>query len=282
MRTSILLASILVSLPASVWGRDSLKPPELVEKHLQAIGPAALLQNLKTVNAQGAGKLTVLVGGSGMLDGPASLWSDQGKFRMQMRFGSVEYPGEDVAFDGERVEVAVLKEGKRSTLGDFLRLYNGLVKEGLFGGVLSTGWALGHLEERNPKLKYRGLKGPADAKTHQLSYEPRRGSRAVKTMFHFDPETFRHVQSVYRLSVANAIGARPQDSPQQQPTRKTLKETFGEFKEMQGLVLPTFWKLEFSYEVRSRVSVVQWEMRFGSIESNGVIDPGVFVLHPKR
>ena len=52
-----------------------------------------------------------------------------------------DYPGEEMAFDGEKVCLSHMQPGVYSALGQFLLQFDEIIREGIFGGVLCSGWA---------------------------------------------------------------------------------------------------------------------------------------------
>ncbi len=177
------------------------KPEDVIKKHLESLGDLDAIYERKSLKAEGATTMEVVVGGSGRLQGPATLLSDGDKLRMSMVFGINEYPGEDVAYDGQTVETGYVQPGVRSKLGQFLYDFDQILSEGLFGGVLSTSWSLLDLENRRPKLKYEGLKKLDGQKYHTVRYRRREGGD-VQTRLYFDTEAFRHCHTVYRVCSA--------------------------------------------------------------------------------
>ena len=178
--------------------------------------------------------MSVLRGGRGELEGPATFLSDGRRLRLSIVFGWPDYPAEEVSFDGNEVKVGQLSAGMCSNLGEFLYRFDDIVQEGLFGGVLSTGWSLLELDSRRPKLKYEGLKKVDGTEYHTLRYRPRKRSD-VQTRLYFDTETFRHCVTIYKVRIAEAMGARPGQS-RQEDTRYTLQETFTHLRHFQNAI----------------------------------------------
>ena len=177
-----------------------LQKEELIELHLRAIGKDPVS---KSRVAEGHGYLDLVQGGRGRLSGPAKLISEGRKLRSSIRFGHAQYPEERAVSDGRRVECAYIRPQVRSQLGQSLCTdFQDIVKEGLYGGVLSTGWALLDVVGRQPELKYKGLKKFHEKKLHELEYKPRKGVD-YRIALYFEPETYRHVASSYRLTTVS-------------------------------------------------------------------------------
>lgn len=182
-----------------------LKPEDLIAKHLDSIGTAEARKSVKSRVVQGTAQYKILVGGAGTLDGKAVMVSEGDKLRLLFKFENNDYKGEQFVSDGNRLEVApTTAQRSRSPFGDFIYTQNTAIHEGLFGGVLSTAWPLMDLDERKPKLSYQGLKTIDGRQLHDLHYKPKKGSDQVIDLY-FDPETFRHVLTVYTLTVHQRV-----------------------------------------------------------------------------
>ena len=273
-----------------------LKKEELVSLHLKSIG-----ENLapKTRLAQGIGTMDLRVGGSGKLGGPAVFVSEGEMLRSSFMFKHTTYAEETAIRNGNKIEVRHITPGQRSQLGDALwNSFPKLMQEGLYGGVLGTDWALVDVEGKRPKLDYRGLKEFDDRKVHELRYRMRKGVGYNITLY-FEPETYRHIASRYRLIVpagmgrsipaANRPAANP-GAPPLTPTRSTglddpefrnritLEERFQDFKEVDGLTLPHTYRLSLNLSLAQASFVGHWEMKFNNITHNRAIDSKVFKI----
>lgn len=271
-----LLALIFTGAPLAKGPK--LKPEELITRHLQSVGSAERLANRQGSVAEGEGRVTLLVGGTGSLVGPATFLSSGRGVSLLLDFGHAEYAKEHIVFNGEEANTAFIRPGQRSPLGEFLFTYTGILKEGLLGSVLSTAWPLFEVEARRPKLKYRGLKKVGDRELLELDYRPRRGGRDTKIKLYFNPETLHHVLTTYAVSISAGLGATSQQSAQLRRTYLKLKERFGDFRELNGLTLPTRWELEFSREGTQEGLLWKWEMNYSSILQNQKIDGQKFKL----
>jgi hypothetical protein len=254
--------------------KKKLKPEELVSLHLQAIGAA----ERDTCLADGSGVLTILRGGGGALKGPAKFLSEGRKLRMSILFNRSDYPAEEVSFDGNEVDVSQMSPGRRSPLGEFLYQYDEIVTEGLFGGVLSTGWSLLGVDERKPKLKYEGLKKVDDVEYHALRYRPRKRSD-VEIRVYFDPQTYQHLMTIYKLRIEPFGGRTMDERALQAVVRYDVRESFAEFKEVGGLTLPSEWIVDYTREVGTNIDMLRWTMNFVAIENDSEVNPSYFRLH---
>ena len=196
----------LVGSGTSSAGEQGLTPARVVAAHLRSLGSPERLAGIKNRGMSGTATVKFIQGGVGTLAGAAMVISSGRNLSIIMKYGAVEYPGEYFAHDGADVEVSTIKPGQRSPLGDFIFRYKGIMKEGLMGGVWSLGWPLLNLEARNPSLEYRSAKVDG-RELHELEYIPKGGLNDIKVRLFFEPETFRHVRTEYRLRVEGGTGA---------------------------------------------------------------------------
>ncbi len=271
---------ILVALLASVLAQEpKLEPEELVARHLEALGPPEILSALQNRTAQGVGKLNVLMGGFGTLEGPAIFVSEERKIFLSIQFDYTNYAAEQVSFDGDKAYLGYIDSGVRSELGEFLYRYDEIIKEGLLGGVLSTGWPLLDLEGRRPRLNYRGLKKVNGQEMLDLRYRMRRGGTDFNMHLYFEPKSFRHRATTYQITIPAGIGTSIEQSSRQRDTRFTLEEWFSEFRSVDGLDLPTQWTIELTLATTSGTYLAKWEMNYSQITHDLSIDPELFVLY---
>lgn len=278
LATKLTLAGSLLSLSmTNVVSKDTkLKPEELVVRHLDAIGSAEARSAVKTRSASGRAMATVRLGGQGKLSGPGSIFSEAGQIRVAMKFEVPDYPGEDLAFDGTRVSVGTVRPGQRTNLSSFVYHHDMMMKEGLLGGTLTTAWPLLDVGARQPKLTYTGLKKVEGRQLHQLKYRPRRGAGDLQVSLYFEPETFRHVLSQYRLVQPAGMATTPAASAGQRDSFFTIVETFADFRQVDGLTLPRSYKLVYTIEAQNNTYLAEWTITDIETVHNSALDPGVF------
>jgi hypothetical protein len=246
----------------------------IVARHLEALGwsdPKAA-QALRV--AEGRCHFEIRRGGTGSLEGKALVSSEGRRVRVDLRFSSSEYPGESLAYDGQKVEVGFIQPRVRSPLGGFLNTYDVLLKEGLVSGVLSSAWPLLDVAARRPKLKYDGVKKIGDRSLYQIAYKAARGQGDIEVLLYFDPETFRHLRSEYRLTLMPSMSSAIDRSASQQDTRFEMEETFAHFETAAGLTLPRRWMLTFSMDGPSTNALWRWDNVMEKISTAAVPAPG--------
>jgi hypothetical protein len=269
---SIFLALAIASaglIGPSVPASDKPKPEELVAKHLDALGTNDARAALKSLNVEGHTQEKFIRGGTGVSAGPFALVSTGHKLIMEVKFGMPTYPGESYAFDGDKKTIGFILPGQRSQLEDFLNNNGEVVQEGLIGGALSTAWPLYDWQNRKARIDVDGLKKVDGKELYRVSYHPRHGTGDLKIYLFFDPQTFRHVKTIYTQQSQAQMGSTPGMSSVGGGANLTMEENFGSFARINNLMLPTEWSLRYSQEgIGSGSSEVQFDMTINKIEAN--------------
>jgi len=273
---------------------SELKPEEVLQRHLDSIGTSEA-RSTKSRVMEGTATYKLLVGGSGQIEGKSVMVSEGNKLHMLLKINALKYHGEKFVRNGEKTFVAgTYDDGSRSEFGQFMRSEDFALKEGLLGGVLSTGWPLLDLGSRKAKLHYDGLKKVEGRELHAVSYQPKANTDLDITLY-FEPETFRHVMTVYKASVHAGIGARDSiegltapgigegrevASARQQQTRYRIEERFSDFKTADGLTLPSHYDLRYQQELQSGFTkLVEWDVTTTRVLNNVTLDPRKFETH---
>jgi len=282
---SFLLSAIVLAFCSSTMAKDE-SLADLIKMHLVSIGSDQARAAIKTRVVQGTLKFKLL-NQAGLVDGKVVLVSEDNKSAALLKLPNSGYHGERFICDGRRIQVAQVKPGDWSTLGAFVIAHPEIVTEGLFGGSLSTGWALQRLEQNRPKLRDSGLKKIDGRELRRIEYLPAKHSE-LEIFVYLDPQTGRHVMTSYSLSIAPTMGTTDLATSKQDYTRYYLEERFDDFKDTEGLQLPRHWVVQFTSEVpidpnhprfaRSNTSVSQFDATANEISQNVAVDPGNFVV----
>jgi hypothetical protein len=251
-----------------VAGAKKLTAGEVVQNHLNSIGTAEARAKVVSRTAQGKVAFSERIQHSLYMEGTASLMSQAQKHRCDFKFGSPQYPGEQLVFDGKNSLIATVDQTSRSRLGNFLFLQDEVLREGLWGGVLSTAWPLLRMQDSGATVKYTGLRKIAGQQLYELSYTPRKRSQNgdLEIKLYFDPEAFRHVLTVYSLTMAH--GTDTKSDPNQ--TMVIVEEHFSDFHEVDGLTLPSHWGVRYRVEPQVKAQEYQWDVSFPSIVHNNL------------
>ena len=254
---------------------QKMKAEEVVAKHLAAIGSADALASLKSLVAIGNSKAITRTNAVKELVGVAQIASEGDKFLLAILFNSTSYPHEKAAYNGQSLTVAMLPDGKRSILGNFLVAQGAPFKQGLIGGVLSTAWPLLNTGAEMPKLSYSGTEKINNRQAHKLKFDPRKSGDLQINLF-FDAETFQHVRTEYQYSVSARMGRIAEESVSQLESRYKLVEEFSDFKTEGKLTLPHTYKIRYTIEEQSTTQMLEWVLNFSQFGFDDPIDAKAF------
>ncbi len=280
MNNRVLQATIGLTmfLAAVTLAEDKkIKPEELVSRHLASIGTTEAIAAVHSRAIAGNAHVIFRLGGHGDMRGKANILSEGGKVRIGMNFPSNDYPGEQIAFDGSRVTTGYVRPGQRSPLSDFVYIQDVLVREGLLGGVETTAWALLNTTQRQSKLSYSGVKKIDGREMHELKYRAKKHPGELQVSLYFDPETFRHTGSQYRLVRPANMPTSITASSGQRDTLYTISERFDNFKPVDGLTLPHTYRIVFTVEGEQTV-LQDWGIEIEELSHNNTIDPKYFAV----
>ena len=258
-----------------------LTAADVVAMHLESLGTIEARLSIKTRTVQGTALMRIRANGLGEASGRVYLFGDATRFRAAWPFDYSFYRGEHFLLDGEKVQVGFSQTGERTALGEFLRIYQLPLAEGLFGGVLSTRWPLLDVGSRQPRLDYRGVKKVDGKEVHLIQYRTAKGRSEVTTELYFDLEKFQHVRSFYSVTLASPLGRTIESSSQERERRFSVEENFSDFQAFSGVTLPTRWRVRCTIDGQLSAER-EWDMMFTAITHNAAIDPANFVIGPSK
>jgi hypothetical protein len=281
---------------------QDLTADKVVAEHLKSIGSSEVISGIKSRAFVGTTSANFIQGASGSMNGTSMFVSEGKKLGIVLKYGDINYPGEYFAFDGKEVSVGEINPGQKSALADFLFRYNGILKEGLLGGALSDSWPLLNLRERQAGLKFRDTTVDG-RRMHEIEYRPKQGLRDVKIKMYFDPDTFHHVRTEYRVRIQDDMSA-SQMQDDTSPSRRQdgtsaskvgqpgqgkfilrdgvadsfylLVENFDDFKKVGEMVLPQNYTIEYSVEGQGRTFVAKWNLKASQWDFNKSYDERIF------
>lgn len=277
------LLGILICATA-IWTlakADKIKPEELVARHLASLGTEAARAAVHNRTVTGNTGIVFRLGGRGQAEGRGAIVSEGRQVRLHMPFSALEYPGEILVCNGSDADSGQVSAGVRSRLSDFLHNHKLIMTEGLLGGTLSTAWPLLDLAARHPKLEYDGLKKQEGRELHELRYRAARGAGDTSVWLYFDPATYRHVQTRYKLVVGPQMPASYDQSPKMTESTYTLVESFDNFEIVDGITLPRAYKLSLTVNQQTSTFLADWTLAVGTITHNQQLDPKMFSLPGK-
>jgi len=276
---TVSLLCALVLSGSEGFPQAKITAAELVARHLEAIGTPEARAAIRSRAFNGTVRVTFRIGNHGQHDGSFSLISEGNKVRLGMRFDSTEYAGEQLAFDGKDSSTGFIRPRVRSTLGTVFYQYDHLLREGFLGGSSSLAWPLLEVDERQPMLEYEGLKDVEGVELHQLKYRAKRGDQGFTVSLFFDPQTFHHVRSRYRLKIGHLIGPTDLISARQQPTFVTILEDFGDYRTIDGIALAHTYKMSLDINRKDNSIMTEWVAEVKQVFHNRNLNPKFFRIN---
>jgi hypothetical protein len=260
-------------------------PDKIIAEHLKSLGNAGVLAATNKTFV-GASSVNFYQGASGSMTGTAMLVSDGHKLSVVMKFTDLNYPGEYFAFDGKDVSVGYISPGQKSPVADFLFRHNDLMKDGLLGGILSGAWPLLNIQERQVDLKSRETTVEG-RRLYEIEYQPKQYLRDMKIRLYFDPETFHHVRTEYKVRVRDDMSTQASkttydggggfvgntDLPE---SIYMLTEKFDDFKKVGVMVLPHSYAIDYSVDGQAHAFIGKWTMQAQKWTFNRSYDEKIF------
>jgi hypothetical protein len=116
-------------------------------------------------------------------------------------------------------------------------------------------------------LKYEGLKKISGQQLHDISYIPKKRSESGDLSIHlyFEPETYHHVLTVYRVTMAHDSGQTLSDPNQ---TTVIVEERFADFQQVDGLTLPRHWDIRYRVEPQNIPQEYDWDVVLTQVAHN--------------
>jgi hypothetical protein len=294
---AVLCHSLSASWIGYGFAKDQVAPEQVVAVHLKSLGSPEALAASKTLAFVGTTSVEFIQGMYGNMSGTSMCVSEGNKQAIVLKYGDVNYPGEYFAYDGKEVSVGYISPGQRSPLADFLFRHNGIMKEGLLGGVFSEGWPLLNLQKKQVELKYRETTIDG-RRLHEIEYRPKQSLRNMKIKLYFDLDTYRHVRTEYRVQVRDDMSAAPGGSGTrtgkfQAPGDGTggfdtlrqglpdsiyvLVEQFDDFQKVGAMTLPHTYTMNYSVEGQGQSFIAKWTMKAVQWAFNRTYDEKIFV-----
>jgi hypothetical protein len=271
----LLVAVATISVTAA---KDKFQAADFVNRHLNSIGDEPARAAVKNRMAQGAVIFRVVLGRVPQSwNGEQTFVSDGNRFASLLKFPAAVNRSEWFVSDGRKTSIAQAGTGGWTALGRFVMVHSEILREGLWGGALSTGWALSRWDGSGAKLEDRGFKKIDGRQLHRVDYVPKKGSDLTIELY-FEPDSFRHVMTVYSSRISGGLEPNASASAAQGETRYELEEHFSDFKNVDNLTLPGRWTIRFSYGDPSLASLNQYDVTEEKILHNVSLDPKNFEL----
>jgi hypothetical protein len=268
---------------------DIKTPEQLIAEHLKSIGEPGALSPIKSITLLGTSEVDFILGMSGQMSGTAMVISEGPNMALVMKFQDINYPGEYFAYNGKTVSVGNMKPGLKSPIADFIFRYNKVMKNGMVGGVLSNAWPLLDIKKNKPNMKIRKTKFDG-TEVYEIEYRPRDFHGDMKIRLYFDPETYRHVGTEFKVSTKDDVttgtyspfgddGVKDMAIAQVRgESYYTLTERFGDFKKVGALTLPHSYTLDYMIDGLNQSGfIAKWKINAVEMGFNTPnIDPEIF------
>lgn len=213
-----------------------------------------------------------------IIEGPAQFASTGKSVIFAADFGNATYPYEKVAFNGADISYG-LPSGKTTLLGAYVRAQNSVLKDGLFGGVLSTAWPLLDIKSSSKiKLETAGTAKVEGITCYKVKYSSSRTGEMRVTLY-FEAKTLRHIRTEYQYTIEPRIGTSPTDTQSSSRVeRYTLVEDFSNFAEAGALTLPMTYKITITTERQATAgtNVREWITKFDKVFYDQKLGPEIF------
>jgi hypothetical protein len=248
---------------------------DVLAKHLDAIGTKKARTdwlNLIAVGDVGYTQGSIIAKPS---MGRVAIASEGEKMLLAMTFTSSLYQQEKFTSDGKNQKIGFSRPGVRSPLGEFLMRNNGIIKNGLLGGVLSKNWILDDANFHDSKISLEGSKKIDGHDTYVLDCSPKKGSD-VRIKLFIEKDTFRHVRTEYLFTVSPLMSHDPNTSAGQVDNREDLVEDFSDFKTEYGLTLPRTYKIHFFIQRGSGSVDYYYTLGLKDLYYNSTLEAGTF------
>ena len=276
MKNVVLLLISIVVIANSVSGQK-LSAEEIIAKNVASIGSPEKLASVKSLLAVGEVKVDFVTQKNLPASGRILVGSEGKKSFFGIQTNATDYPQEKVIFDGSKTDVAMVRGGSRSILGNFIQSNTSLVSQGFLSGTLSTAWHLLSATDRGAKISTAGTKKINGKEAYALEISPKGGSDLDITMY-FDQKTFQHIRTEYKRISSSSIGRTIDESARQSENKIKVTEDFSDFQDYEGLMLPRKYRLQYSTSGTTTTEIV-WTGNFTEFAINK-LDPSTFKITP--
>lgn len=276
MKNILMLILAIVMIAPSI-SAQKLKAEEIIAKHVASIASPEKMATIKTLMAVGEVKVEFITQKNQPATGRIIMASQGNKSFFGMQLNAGDYPQELVIFDGSKTDIAMVRAGSRSLLGNFLQSNTSMISQGLLGGGFSTGWNLLNAAERGAKISTAGGKKIEGRETYGLKITPKGGSDLDITMY-FDQETFHHLRTEYSRVSSSAMGATINESARNRETRIKLTEDFSDHKAHEGVTMPRKYKLYYNVSGQNGTTEISWTANFNEFAVNQALDDSTFFI----
>ena len=277
MKNIILLLCCTIALANfALAQKEKLSVEELLNKHAAEIGTPEARASAKSLVLVGQGTVSSKVGYLGSIGGPAQFASADDRILFAMILNSNDYPYEKLASNGKDLSFGRPAGNNLTKLGEFIKSQSSIVKQGLFGGVLSSNWALTHTDKTKIRMEYAGTEMFSGQKLHKLRIRLS-GTGELRISAYFEPDTFRHMFTVYEYSIAAySTSTERTENAWAQASHFSMTEQFSDIKQVGDLTLPMNYSVTVSTQNQGRSESLTWNILFKQAYFNEPLEAAIF------
>jgi hypothetical protein len=264
---------IVLLIAAQINGQSKkLSPQEIIAKNLASVASA---DNLLVA------KRRMVIGGSEFFvrssttkaAGRAVLASDGDNMALFSTFNLSDYRMERIGIFSDKVDIPFIIPGRRSPLGRWLTAYDRTVNDRIFGGSIFSTWLFFKAENSWGEMETEGKKKVGDREAWVINYSPKQGLKAGSYIkLYFDAENFHHLKTIYKQREtetgfydtgsgdANKGSTGHWNDSAMASNGSTLTETFEDYRDDNGLILPT--KYSINLQIESAVGTAEYDWIF--------------------
>ncbi len=266
---------LLILFPLLSAFAQKLTAEETYTKGIDAVVAPERRAKLKNVTAVGDAVYRQGTNHQRSIPGKSVFVSEADRVAVAMTFQLDNYRTDRLTFDGRKVAIPFIQPGIRSVLGEYLTKNEEIVKEGLFGGALSTVWLLGEQDSRLKRLSNSGKKKIDGKELLVLSYSTRSGTGLNVRLF-FDASTFLHLRTEYKRTISAQMGPTPETSARQSETIEEMWEEFSDHVTENGVTLPRSYKIRIANVRGGNTREFFYEFKFNTFYYDQDLDAQTF------
>lgn len=275
----VLVLTLLAAVGLQLRGQDGVKPKaeDILAKHIASIGTREAIAAARNRKLEGIAQVRNIRRQNVTITGGAFLASTEDKHVILMAFDADnvgDYRGERVMYDGTKVIIPYVTAADRSPAGAFIFEYPEIAQRYMFGGALSSGWALLDPAAKVGKFELQGREKIGSTEAYKIKYVPKGGS-SLNIRMYFDTASFRHLRTEYqRTETAGTVRV---DEGRLTENRYKLIEDFSDFTEVNGLVLPKTYKVTFRFETLRQSAEIEWLINLRRFGFDAKREPEIFL-----
>jgi len=263
---------------------QKMEADEIIAKHRASLGNTDAVANSKRRLAIGSSEFAIQTFGSGESDtkpmiqqrksvGHAVFASNGTDMAFFSTFDLRDYRMERIGIFGNKVNIPIVDQGRRSPLGAFLAAYDKTINDRIFGGSVFSTWLFSGTENFGGTFETDGKKKVGNRDAWVVKYFPKGGLGSGSYIkLYFDAENFHHLRTEYRQKETERgnydTGGRKSGTPtggwenDMGSNGSTLIEDFDDFRDEAGVAVPHKYKINLNIDGINGTSQFKWDFTF--------------------